>query len=123
MASTAALLDILDVRSGATVTHDPYSALCAMFEICNALYWLDPNMVPAGWEFRPSMAGGLDYAECGPDEECTVHCGECTTPRALLEACGVVMDDPYSTPAGELAESLLIELGNELNPYALMSEV
>lgn len=116
------LLSILDIQSGKAGDHDPYSALCAMFDIANALYWLDPNSVPAQWEFRQSPMGGLDYAECTTDidaMECDAHpSGECTNALMLLMECGVNLSDPYSTDSGYAAERALIELGNVLNSYA-----
>lgn len=118
-----ALLGVLDVKSGKDTDHDPYAALCAMFDIANALDWLDPNSVPAHWGFSPSPMGGLDYAEChnASNGECGAHpSGECSTTRGLLYECGVVMSDPYGYPSGARAERALVELGNVLNPYALL---
>jgi hypothetical protein len=123
-----ALLSVLDIRSGGDAgDHDPYDALCAMFDIAHALYWLDPNSVPSSWGFRPSMVGGPDYAECDASEMSDWHCGlhsnECCTARELLYTLAVTLSDPYGDAMGLRAERELVSLGNELNPYALMSEV
>lgn len=121
MTDTSHLLDILDIRSGKTTTHDPYDALCAMFDIANALYWLDPNSVPARWGFRAAPSGGLDYAECAGEVECETHpSGECCTVRMMLLELEVDLVAPYNDAFGSAAERALIELGNELNAYALL---
>lgn len=115
------LLSVLDVPSGETTTHDPYGALCAMFTICDALYWLDPNSVPADWGFCAAPSGGLDYAECAGEHECETHSsGECSTARMMLLELQVNLADPYGDAFGRAAEEALIELGNALNPDALL---
>lgn len=120
------LLSVLDIRSGGEHgDHHPYGALCAMFDIAHALYWLDPNSVPAAWGFRPAPAGSPDYAECteGDGDGCPAHSGECWAAYALLTQAGVNLSDPYGDEHGLAAERALVELGTELHPYARLSDV
>lgn len=121
----SAMIYALGIRSGAEGDFDPYGALCAMFDVAHALYWLDPNSVPSAWQFSPGLGGDMDYAECteGDGEGCPVHSDECREAYALLTACGVDLADPYGNEAGRAAERALIALGNELEPYAALSDV
>lgn len=125
-----AILDALDVRSGRDGDHDPYSALCAMFDLAHALYWLDPNSVPSSWGFRPAPYGSIDYADCAESVEdgaCGLHCGECWAPREVLAVCGVALDGPYDTPerwaTADRAIEAMVAVGDELEPYAVLSDV
>lgn len=74
--------------------------LLTRFDIAEALYFLDPNAIPAEWEFRIGAHGGWDYSTCvdnGDGEGCETHSGECDGARMMLEDLGVDLDDPFNT--------------------------
>lgn len=109
--------------SGKTTDHSHEDVLASCFDVADALYWLDPNAVPASWGFSPAPSGGLDYATCDTDgtAECVTHpSGECDTVHYLLAEAGVTdFGDPYGSnvAGGYTAEAALIYAGTIICRY------
>lgn len=48
------------MMSGKTTDHSYYDVIGTCFDVCEALYWLDPNAVPDAWQYSPG------YTDPGP---------------------------------------------------------
>lgn len=120
-----ALLSVLTDgwASGKTTDHSHEDVLASCFDVALALYWLDPNAVPAEWGFRAAPSGGLDYAECDTDgtAECVTHpSGECNTVHYLLWEAGITdFANPYGSnvAGGFTAEAALVCAGTIVSRY------
>lgn len=90
---------------------DPYgSAMGALGAIADVLFAIDPNAIPAGWEFRPALGASQDLEAMALREDETS--GELTGAEDLLTA--EIAADALS---GAITESDLVRAGNILSRF------
>lgn len=112
--------------SGKTTDHDHGDIVAQCFDTYEALYWLDPNAVPASWGFRRGAAPDPDYAQCyahsvnsDPEMRCPDHADDCWAARSILQDLGVNITDPYADWGNGLcAERALVYAGTVMCRYA-----